>query len=159
MERNTSPTIGVIASPDVGTRWLLFRCAGRGLAVELRTVREITTPMRPTRIPGCGPEVYGLVGQRGRVITVFDFGAALAQRASSESEHHRILLIEQPGRVVGAAVDDVISVTDLEAEAGPLEGLHQLPGLRPDEVVGTCVAGEERFIALDIDRILARMLA
>jgi hypothetical protein len=40
-----------------------------------------------------------------------------------------------------------------------LEGLRALPGLEPDEVVGECVVAGNRFIALDIDRVVTRLLA
>ena len=159
MERTAPPAAGFVAPPETETRWLLFQCSGRGLAIELDRVREISTPVRPTRVPGCGSNVYGLVGLRGRVVTVFDFGAALGERPSSEFEHHRLLFLERGGRLIGAAVDDVLSVAVTAHEPGPLEGLRALPGLQPDEVTGTCVVAGQRFIAVDIDLLLARLLA
>jgi len=147
------------APPEPEARWVLCRCGGRGLALPLAGVREITTPLPATRVPGCGEEVYGLIGLRGRVVTVFDLGAAFARRASALRPDHRLLLLEWDGRVIGAAVDEVLTVADAHAEPGPFEGLHALPGLAPDDLIGTCAVGGERYLAVATERVLERLLS
>lgn len=90
--------------------WLIIACSGERYAIPLRQVREILVPQPITRLPGCGPEVCGLVGLRGRILTVFDVGAALGLRPARQVEGHRLLLLEAGGGLVAGVVDEVVAV-------------------------------------------------
>lgn len=150
--------LGVPLSP--GPQWVVFTCDGRRFVVPLDRVREILTPQPLTRLPGCGPEVAGLAGVRGRVVTTFDFGVILTARPSAGMDDHRLLLIEQGERLVGAVVDEVVAVaraqleTFLPGEPG-FEGLQ----LRTEDVTGAGRIDGEPFVSLNLDAILGRVLA
>jgi purine-binding chemotaxis protein CheW len=73
------------------SQWVVFNCGDHRFGLPLDRTREILPPRSCTRLPGCGPEVAGLVGIRGRVLTVFDFGIVAA-------EHHR-----WPRRITGCS--------------------------------------------------------
>jgi purine-binding chemotaxis protein CheW len=105
---------------------VIFGCSGQRFAIPLTQVREILLPQPITRLPGCGPEVCGLAGLRGGILTVFDFGAALGLRAAVSKPDHRLLLVEHGGRLVAGVVEEVFSVTH-EGEASMLD-LHILLG-------------------------------
>jgi chemotaxis signal transduction protein len=95
--------------------WVIFGCSGEEFAVPLSRVREILLPQPITRLPGCGPEICGLVGLRGRILTVVDFGAALGLTAAIATPDHRLLLVEYDGELVAGAVEEVHAVTHAEA--------------------------------------------
>lgn len=139
---------------------MVFTCNSRRFVVPLERVREILTPQPFTRLPGCGEEVCGLIGVRGRVITVFDLGVLLVSRPAAEHADHRILLVEHGERLVGAAVDEVLAVAHtttrpfLPGEPG-LGGLE----LRRDDVLGAGEIDGEPVVALDIHAIFGRVLA
>lgn len=136
-------------------RWVGFRCEGRGFAAALEQVREIVESVPFTRIPGCGREVCGLAGVRGRVVTVFDFGVVLGLRPALARCDHRVLLVEHAQRFVGMVVDEVVAVTRAAAEAsGGTDGLD----IDADETVGTCRIGGQPHLVLNLDRIFARLL-
>lgn len=97
--------------PDrTSPEWLIVVCGGERYAVPLLQVQEILVPQPFTRLPGCGPEVCGLIGLRGRIVTVFDIGAALGLRPAREARDQRILLLERGGGTVAGVVDEVVSV-------------------------------------------------
>jgi len=150
--------LDVAVSP--GPQWVVFACGGRHFAVPLERVREILTPQPFTRLPGCGPEVCGLAGVRGRVVTTFDLGVVLAGRASVDHPDHRLLLVERAERLVGAAVDEVVavasaSVQSFEAGEPIIEGMP----VRSEEAIGSGVIEKRSFVVVDIDAILRRLLA
>jgi purine-binding chemotaxis protein CheW len=99
---------------------VIFGCSGERFAIPLSQVREILLPLPTVRLPGCGPEVCGLVGLRGRILTVFDLGAALDLRPAVSSPDHRLLLLEHDDDLVAAAVEEVFSVTH-EGDASVLD--------------------------------------
>ena len=148
------------AAPDsepaapAGPQWVVLLCDDVRLAVPLVRVHEILTPRPFTRLPGCGPEVCGLIGVRGRVSTVFDVGILLGRARSSEVPDHRLLLLEWRGRRVGLAVDAIDRI--VPAETTP-DDSHGLP-LQAGEVIGIGAVDNERFVALDPDHLLDRLL-
>lgn len=155
---DTSPAVAVDedATAAPSSQWVVFRCDRRRFVTPLDRVREILPPLPFTRIPGCGVEVCGLVGARGRVVTVFDLGAILGLKPTTSVRDHRLLILDLGDRPVAVAVDEVLAVTfaDLQPGAGRDSGLKLLE----EDVVGSCRVGEEQHVALRLDRIVNRLL-
>jgi chemotaxis signal transduction protein len=128
--------------------WVVFSCEGRQYGVPLECVSEIITPRPFTRLPGAGPEVCGLAGVRGRVVTVFDLGAVLGLRRAATFPDHRLLLMDLGLRRIGGAVEDVVDIAParVEREAGAAG------------VVGTGYMTDAEFTALDPHMLLGRLL-
>jgi chemotaxis signal transduction protein len=147
------PSIGARTHADAP--WAFFACGDRGYAVRLERVHEIVPPQPITRIPGCGSDVCGLLGLRGRVITVFDYGVIAGGQASAGRTDHRLLLLKYGDRVVGIAVDSVLTITSFEVvkaeEAGEEAGA---PG---SEVAVR--AGGRTFTVLEPDTVFGSRLA
>ena len=148
------------AAPDAapaaptGPQWVVFSCDDVRLAAPLDRVREILTPHAFTRLPGCGPEVCGLIAVRGRIVTVFDLGIVLGHRAASALADHRLLLVERDEHAVGFAVDAVVTIahavtTKQDRPELPIDG---------DAIIGVGTIDEGSFIALDPERLLERLL-
>jgi len=148
-----------VSTPDrAGARLtgqvVLCRVAGRVVGIELGTVREIIPARRPTRLPGAGTYVAGLVNVRGTIVTVIDLAARLADVPAKGTGS--IVLIEHGAKLVGAAVDEVLDVRrtaelELETEAEALVpgGAMRAVGRLDGEVVAL----------LDIHDIIAQVLA
>jgi len=124
------------------------------VGIELGTVREIIPARRPTRLPGAGTYVAGLVNVRGTIVTVIDLAARLADVPAKGTGS--IVLIEHGAKLVGAAVDEVLDVRrtaelELETEAEALVpgGAMRAVGRLDGEVVAL----------LDIHDIIAQVLA
>jgi purine-binding chemotaxis protein CheW len=155
----TSPADnGVITSAS--SQWVVFACGEHWFGLPLERTREILPPRTITRLPGCGPEVCGLVGIRGRVVTVFDFGIVIGGTSALANPDHRLLVLYVNGRRVGAVVDEIIAVS--RETSGAMLSLDS-DALRPydvdrDDLIGIGALGDRPFLALDPDRILGRLL-
>ena len=137
--------------------WAFFRCEDHGFAVPLASVAEIVPPQPATRLPGCGREVYGLVGLRGRVITVFDLGVLAGGRPATNLPDHRLVLVARGRRLVGLAVETMVTIA---APARQGSARPVLPGaLQPGDVSGTVVMEGAPFLHLDVDHLLGRLIA
>jgi chemotaxis signal transduction protein len=140
-------------------RWLLVACSGNTVALPIDCVREIVPPVPFTRIPGAGPEICGLAGVRGRVVTTFDLGVLLGGRPAREHADFRILLIDGDGRMIGLVVEVVSQVTDFELQL--LAGDAARPVAPPadaEAVLGHGTVDGGVVQALDIAHMLLRRL-
>ena len=130
------------------TQWVVFTCDTVRYGVPLDCVVEISAPRPFTRLPGAGPEVCGLVGVRGRVVTVFDLGAVLGQRSAAKLPDHRMLMLDLDARRFGAVVEEVVDIAPARVDP---EG--DVPG-----VIGTGHMQDAGFTALDPQVLLGRLL-
>lgn len=144
---------------DAAPEWVVFACDGHRFALPLGRVREVLEPRPVTRLPGCGPAVCGVVGVRGRVITTFDFGAALGLRPAGSLPNHRLILIEHGERLFAFAVDGIVAVARAAAAELPLTAAAlQALDIQRDDLLGIGAFGDEPFLAVDPDRLLGRLL-
>jgi purine-binding chemotaxis protein CheW len=144
---------------SAASQWVVFACGEHWFGLPLERTREILPPRAITRLPGCGPEVCGLVGIRGRVVTVFDFGVVIGGESSVAKPDHRMLVMFVLGRRIAAVVDEIIAVSRDVGSVLPLDS----DALRPydidrDDLIGIGALGDRPFLALDPDRILGRLL-
>lgn len=147
------------ASYLAAPQWVVFACDGHWFAFPIDRVREILPARGFTRLPGCGAEVCGLIGLRGRIVTVFDFGAILGLRASAEVADHRLVLLEHDERVVGMAVDAMVAVTRMAAPEMSLSGeVLRSFDMDREDVIGVGELDGRPFTAVDPDAILGRLL-
>ncbi|HSJ05669.1 MAG TPA: chemotaxis protein CheW [Longimicrobiales bacterium] len=145
-----------IVAAEAGThapaapQWVVFVCSGRRFGFPLEHVREILTPAPFTRLPGAGPAVCGLIGLRGRLLTVLDAGVILGAAPAADTPDHRVLVLESGGRRVGAAVDGIVAVTRAPLDAPGGEAADRSDaGDRGIAVLGTVVLDSGPFLALD----------
>lgn len=159
MQGDTAVAAAERAAYLAAPQWVVFAAGGHWFAFPITRVREILPPRPFTRLPGCGPEVCGLIGLRGRILTVFDFGAALGLGASSDRPEHRLVLLEQGERVVGMAVDEMVAVTRLAARdlSLPSEVLRAFDIDRED-VIGVGELDGRPYTAVDPEPMLRRLL-
>jgi purine-binding chemotaxis protein CheW len=136
------------------TQWVVFRCGGQRYGMPLERVREIVSPRPFTRLPGAGPEVPGLAGVRGRIVTVVDLGTLLHGQPAAHAADHRLLLLDLGGRLLGAVVDDVVMIAPASVSP-PTDSASDdaVPG-----AAGTGVLEDGAFIALDPARLLEGVL-
>ena len=151
-----NPDVNGVVS-HAATQWVVVACGSEGYGLPLDRSREIIPPRPLTRLPGCGPYVGGLVGIRGHVHTVFDFGAILRAQSSLLTADHRLVVLVVDGRRVAAVVDEVIAVCREPVPVTPLNGAGPPPNIKKDDVIGVGVHDGRSFLALDPDRILGRL--
>lgn len=141
-------------------QWVVFTCDGHDFALPIGRVREILPPRPFTRLPGADAAVCGLIGLRGRVITVLDFGVAVGLAPAAREPGHRIVLLDGAARTVGLVVERVVGVAggdmaEIERQAEALRALDA--GM--DELVGIGERDGRPFTIVDAERVLDRLLA
>jgi purine-binding chemotaxis protein CheW len=134
-------------------QWLVVYCDGRAAALPLERVRAIV-PLPPfTRLPGCGPQVCGLAGVRGRLVTAFDLGTLLGGRPARAAAHARLLLVEHRGRTLGLVVEEAWRTTPLMLRPAGSDDGDAVALVGVGSVDGAAVA------ALDTGSLFERLLA
>ena len=163
----TSPASAANAasSPALGgsrrtPRWVVFRCAEHRFAFPVGQIREMLAERPLARLPGCGPEVCGLANLRGRIVTVFDFGAALSLRPSVEQAEHQLLVAEGGDRPAAFVVEEVLAVVSA-ATHGLSVSVEDLAVLdvHQDGLLGVGDWQGRAFLALDATTVLDRLWA
>lgn len=145
--------------PAALPEWVVFSCAGRLFAIPLLLTREVVPPQALTRLPGCGPEVAGLMGLRGRVITVFDMGPVLGLSSALRLPDYRTIVLDHEQRIVGIAVDQIEAIAHAEAAVlQPAEAMQGESEAVREDIVGVGSLDGRPFLALDPNRILSRLL-
>jgi len=159
MQGETAAVAAERAAYLAAPQWVVCSCDGHWLAFPITAVREILPPRPFTRLPGTGKEVCGLVGLRGRIVTVLDLGAILGLTPSASKEEHRLVLLEHDGRVVGMAVDTMVAVT--RAAAHELSLAKETRGtfdIERDDVIGVGTLEGRPFTAIDPHPVIRRLL-
>lgn len=154
MERIATTPVEIETAAHAGAPWAFFRCDGTGYALRLDQIHEIVTPQPVTRLPGCGPAVAGLIGLRGRVITVFDLGVIAGGTPAMERPDHRVLIVRQAGRLVGLAVEELVTIA-----AGDDHAVATIPHDADGSATEQLVIGGRTFNILDPDAVVGPLLA
>ena len=97
---------------------LTFEIAGEMYAVDIEHVVEIITPRPVTRVPNADPSVVGIISLRGMIVTLIDARSRLRHRADEpKGPDVRIIVVDLDGGNMGFAVDRVLRVVKVDADA------------------------------------------
>jgi len=100
--------------------YLAFRLAVEVYAVEISRIGEILRIPPMTPVPRSSGQVMGIIGVRGRVLTVLDLRERLGLPSSEPTRHARVLVLPwSDTEKVGLYVDEVLQVyrfSDAEIE-------------------------------------------
>lgn len=144
------------AAPASGV--LSFQLGEQTYAVDVRRVREIRRYERPTRIAGARADVLGLIDLRGTVVPVIDLRLRLDSGSADCNATTSVVVLEIGHHLVGAVVDLVSDVVDLEQAA-----LHPVPPLESGRSVaylrGLATVGDQMLLLLDVDTLLGDAVA
>lgn len=130
---------------------LIVEAAGRLYALPSSCVREITSMLAATRLPGAPGDVRGLVNLRGQLFAVVD----LAHRVSgtpSISPDPDVVVLGVEGKTLGVIVDEVREVVTREA---PVDSVGPRGGL----VAGMGHFGDVVVIEVDVLELVRQSLA
>ena len=146
-------------APSPAERILLFSLGERVYGCRVDGVREIIPSRRATRLPGAPDFVRGLINLRGSLLTVVDLGVRLGEPQPARPDGSTIL-VEQAGRVLGLAVDEVMDVQALPTDR--LDGASaagEIAGRNAGIVRGLGHLGDGRVvILLDIHSVVRQVL-
>lgn len=153
-----APQVAAMAPAAPSSGVLSFQLGDETYAVDVRRVREIRRYEKPTRIAGARADVLGLIDLRGTVVPVIDLRLRLHAGSADCSATTSVVVLEVGSQLVGAVVDLVSDVVDLEQAA-----LHPVPPLDSGRPVahlrGLATVGDQMLLLLDVDALLADTVA
>jgi purine-binding chemotaxis protein CheW len=92
-----------------------FEVAGRTIAIDVASVREIVRWQPVTPLPKSPALIEGVIDLRGVLVPVVDLGRALNECKVETSTDTRIVVTETDGLVVGLTVDSAVEVLQVGA--------------------------------------------
>ncbi len=150
------PRLSRRSSDDVVGRieYLAFRLAADLYAVSIERIGEILRipPLAP--VPRAPAHVMGIVGVRGRVLTVLDVRERLGLQRQPVTRHARILVLPVGnGESVGMYVDEVLQVFRI-AETQIEPAARGLGGDVGEHVVGIVRLRQDLVLVIRLDPLL-----
>jgi len=117
------------------TEYLAFVLAGETYAIEVAHVAEILKPTPVTEVPRAPGNVLGIIGVRGKLVTVVDLRRRFRLVERPMDRRSRIILTDVgAGEQVGLLVDEVQQVWRLSTEE--IEPAHVLGAEQPAHIAG-----------------------
>ena len=146
------------ASAAAGGEFLTFRLGAEEYGIDILKVQEIRSYEQPTRIANAPAFVKGVVNLRGVIVPIVDLRVKFELGEARYDAFTVVIILNVAGRVVGAVVDSVSDVLELDnkqikaaPEFNSLLDAGYITGL------GTVESGEgERLLILvDIERLMS----
>jgi purine-binding chemotaxis protein CheW len=129
-----------------------FKLNGQKYAVDILKVQEINNMKEITSIPNAPAYLEGAINLRGKVIPVISLRKKFRFEGNTNSELHKIIIIDIRGVIMGIVVDavsDVLRVTRDVVEPPPAVSSN----VKSDFIAGIAKLPEGLVILLDLDRI------
>lgn len=145
-----------MAETSVVNQFLTFTLADTAYALDVGNVREVLAMLPITSIPRAADFLRGVINVRGSVVPVVDLRLKLGMSRTEENVATSIIVLDIPvgdqQTVVGALVDSVQEVVDMEADK--IEPPPQLGTAIDVSFIRGIGKRDERFILiLDTARI------
>jgi purine-binding chemotaxis protein CheW len=136
------------------SEFLAFKVGGEEYGVDILRVQEIRSYEKPTRLASAPRHVLGVVNLRGVIVPVIDLRLQFGLAEPRYDALTVVIVLTVGGRVIGAVVDGVNDVINLDAEQmRPVPALEASSGSNHLMAIGTF--DERMVLLLDIERVLA----
>lgn len=103
------------AAASVGGEYLTFRLGAEEYGIDILRVQEIRSYETPTRIANSPSFIKGVVNLRGVIVPIVDLRIKLACAEAEYNDFTVVIVLNIKGRVVGAVVDSVSDVLELNS--------------------------------------------
>jgi purine-binding chemotaxis protein CheW len=108
---------GAIAAPVAqGGEFLTFRLGAEEYGIDILRVQEIRSYEQPTRIANSPAFIKGVVNLRGVIVPIIDLRLKLGCDLAEYNAFTVVVVLNVHGRVVGAVVDSVSDVLELDRD-------------------------------------------
>ncbi|PXW96166.1 purine-binding chemotaxis protein CheW [Sphaerotilus hippei] len=141
-------------STTLGGEFLTFRLGQEEYGIDILKVQEIRSYEQPTRIANAPPFLKGVVNLRGVIVPVLDLRIKLGCETAEVNAITVVIVLNMRGRVVGAVVDSVSDVLQIDAQmVQPAPEMSAMVDMR--FIQGIANVGERMLILMDIESILS----
>ena len=100
-----------------GSEFLTFRLGAEEYGIDILKVQEIRSYEAPTRIANAPSFIKGVVNLRGVIVPIVDLRLKLSCETADYNDFTVVIVLNVRGRVVGAVVDSVSDVLELNQDS------------------------------------------
>jgi purine-binding chemotaxis protein CheW len=138
--------------------FLTFRLGGEEYGIDILKVQEIRGYEAVTRIANAPPFIKGVVNLRGVIVPIVDLRVKFELGEARYDAFTVVIILNVAGRVVGAVVDSVSDVLELDdKQIKPAPEFNSLLDAGYITGLGTVESGdaERMLILVDIERLMS----
>jgi len=132
--------------------YLTYRVGAEEYGIDIQKVQEIRSYEPPTRIANAPSFVKGVVNLRGVIVPIIDLRVKLGCETADYTEVTVVVVLNVCGRVVGAVVDSVSDVIDLDSSH--IQPPPELSASDTGFITGIASLGDRMLILVDIESML-----
>ncbi len=137
-----------------GGEFLTFRLGAEEYGIDILRVQEIRSYEPPTRIANAPAFIKGVVNLRGVIVPIVDLRLKLGCASAEYNSFTVVIVLNVKGRVVGAVVDSVSDVLELQGDAvKPAPEMNSAVDL--SFITGIGNVGERMLILMDIEALMS----
>jgi purine-binding chemotaxis protein CheW len=153
--RNASQSAGAGRSLNhTGGEYLTFRLGPEEYGIDILKVQEIRSYEQPTRIANSPHFVKGVVNLRGVIVPIVDLRLKLGCETAEYDGFTVVIVLNVRGRVVGAVVDSVSDVIELNKDiVKPAPEMNSAVDM--SFITGIASVQERMLILMDIESLMA----
>ena len=138
----------------LGGEFLTFTLGAEEYGIDILKVQEIRSYEQPTRIANAPAFVKGVVNLRGVIVPVVDLRLKLGCETVEYNSFTVVIVLNVKGRVVGAVVDSVSDVLELNKESiKPAPEMASAVG--NGYIMGIGSINDRMLILMDIEALMA----
>ena len=152
---------GAAGRTAAGGEFLTFRLGAEEYGIDILRVQEIRSYEQPTRIANAPAFIKGVVNLRGVIVPIIDLRLKLGCATAEYNTFTVVVVLNVRGRVVGAVVDSVSDVLELDQEQiKPSPELNSSIDANFITGIGTVTTGhgesesERMLILMDIEGLM-----
>ncbi len=148
---------GAVTAKSVGPKsgeYLTFRLGSEEYGIDILKVQEIRSYEQPTRIANAPEFIKGVVNLRGVIVPIVDLRLKLGCPSAEYNSFTVVIVLNVKNRVVGAVVDSVSDVLELNRDA--IRPAPELNAASVDTsfITGIGSVGERMLILMDIEALM-----
>ena len=137
-----------------GGEFLTFRLGEEEYGIDILRVQEIRSYEPPTRIANAPAFIKGVVNLRGVIVPIVDLRLKLGCASAEYNNFTVVIVLNVKGRVVGAVVDSVSDVLELQGDAvKPAPEMNSAVDL--SFITGIGNVADRMLILMDIEALMS----
>jgi len=135
--------------------YLTFRLGAEEYGIDILKVQEIRSYEPPTRIANAPDFIKGVVNLRGVIVPIVDLRLKLGCPAADYNSFTVVIVLNVRNRVVGAVVDSVSDVLELNRDA--IRPAPELSSAAVDTsfITGIGAVNDRMLILMDIEGLMS----
>ncbi len=132
---------------------IAFRLMDANLVCQIHEIVEILHMQDLTGVPGSKNWMMGIANVRGNLIAFVDLRLFLTDRPTHVTRSTRVIVVQQPGSVVGLLVDEVIGQRRFEPEDESGDSQFEEHPVS-DFIIQEYDKGDEHWGVIDFQRLI-----